>query len=191
MRVAAVTFAALALAIERFFMVKQRSRARSTFSSTDVRDLVRHLGDLGDHEELRAVEHALLAEGQVLRAREERQALEHLDDVVDRPGPHPIRVVLEASLPVLVVVDLAVAQQREETFDLLVADGAPEADAVDVVDGNEHRGLVRNHSKMVETAGGAQDGFGFDALHDSEPMIWVNDLVTNLKCHVSPTELGA
>jgi hypothetical protein len=25
-------------------------------------------------------------------------------------------------------------------------------------------------------------------LHDAESMIWVNDLVTNLKCHMSPTE---
>jgi hypothetical protein len=41
---------------------------------------------------------------------------------------------------------------------------------------------------MVEAAGGAEDCFGFDALHDAEPMIWVNDLVTNLKCHMSPTE---
>jgi hypothetical protein len=25
-------------------------------------------------------------------------------------------------------------------------------------------------------------------LHDAESVIWVNDLVTNLKCHMSPTE---
>jgi hypothetical protein len=41
---------------------------------------------------------------------------------------------------------------------------------------------------MIKAAGGAEDGFGFDALNDAEPMIWVNDLVTNLECHMSPTE---
>src|SRR5262245_15622400 len=36
--------------------------------------LARHLGDLGDDEELRAIEHALLAEREVLRAGQEGQA---------------------------------------------------------------------------------------------------------------------
>ena len=119
MRVVVVALAALARAIERFFIVKQRSSARSTFSSTMIGHFARDFGNLGDHEELRAVEHALLAERQVLRTREERQALQHFDDVVDRPRAHPIRIVLEASLPVLMVVDLAVAEQREEPLDFL------------------------------------------------------------------------
>jgi hypothetical protein len=40
---------------------------------------------------------------------------------------------------------------------------------------------------MVEPAGGAEDGFGFDALNDAESVVWVNDLVTDLECHMSPT----
>src|SRR5262249_40912427 len=72
--------------------------------------LARDLGNLRDDEELRAIEHPLLAEREVLGAREERQAFEYLDDVVDGTRAHPVRVVLEASLPVLMVVDLAVAE---------------------------------------------------------------------------------
>ena len=55
--------------------------------------------------------HALLAEREILRTRQERQALEHFDHVVDRARAHPIRIVLEAALPVLMVVDLAVAEE--------------------------------------------------------------------------------
>src|SRR3954468_15031991 len=66
----------------------------------------RHCGNLGNDEELRAVEHALFAEREVLGTGEEGQALEDFDDVVDRAGPHPVRIVLEAPLPVLVIVDL-------------------------------------------------------------------------------------
>ena len=36
---------------------------------------------------------------------------------------------------------------------------------------------------------GTEDGLGFDALNDAESVIWVNDLVTNLECHMSPTEV--
>jgi len=84
-------------------------------------------------------------------------------------------------------VDLAVAEEREETIDLFVVDRAPQADAVNIVDWNENGRLVRDHPEMVEAAGGAEDGFGFDALNDAESVIWVNDLVTNLKCHMSPS----
>jgi hypothetical protein len=85
-----------------------------------------------------------------------------------------------------VIVDLAVAEKREEPFDLLVADCPPQSHAVDVVHRNENRRFVRDHPEMIEAAGGAEDCFGFDALNDAESVIWVNDLVTNLECHISP-----
>src|SRR5205085_3378658 len=130
-------------------------------------------------EELGASEHALLAEREVLRLGEERQAFQHFDDVVDGAGAHPVRIVLEAAFPVLVIVDLAVAEQPEEPFNLFVADGAPEADAVNVVHRDEHGGFVGYHPQMIETAGSSENRLGFDALYYAESVIWVNDLVTN------------
>jgi hypothetical protein len=41
---------------------------------------------------------------------------------------------------------------------------------------------------MVEAARGTENGFGFDALNDAESVVWVNDLVTDLECHISPTK---
>ena len=84
------------------------------------------------------------------------------------------------------VVDLAVAEQAEQTFDFHVADGAAQADAVDVGDRDEHDGFVGDDAKVIETAGSAEDGFFFDAFDDPETMIRVNDLVSDLKCHGSP-----
>ena len=69
---------------------------------------------------------------------------------------------------------------------LFVADGAPQAHAVDVVQRDEHGGFVGDHAEVIEAAGGAKNGFSFDALNDAESVIWVNDLVTNLECHTSP-----
>src|SRR4029453_8352544 len=144
------------------------------------------LGDLGDHEELRAIEHPLLAEREVLGARQEREGLQYFDDVVNGAGAHPIRVVLETPFPVLMIVDLAVAQEPEQPLNLLVADRASEANAVDVVQWYEHGGLIGDHAQVVEPACRSENGFCFDALHNAETVIWVNDLVTNLKCHTSP-----
>src|SRR5438309_4766551 len=39
---------------------------------------------------------------------------------------------------------------------------------------------------MIKTAGRPENGFGLDALNNAESMVWVNDLVTNLECHMSP-----
>ena len=88
------------------------------------------------------------------------------------------------------IVDFAISEQREEAIDFLVADRAAEADAVDVIDRNEHGRFVRDHSEMIKTARCAENCFRLDALNDAKPMIWVNDLVTNLECHASPTTEG-
>ena len=85
------------------------------------------------------------------------------------------------------IVDLPVAEESEQPLDLLIADRAPQPDAIDVVDGDEHRGFVRDHAEMIEAASSAEDGFGCDALNYAESVIRVNDLVTNLECHTSPT----
>src|SRR5262249_57450458 len=111
---------------------------------------------------------------------EEREALEHVSHFVDRTAAHLVRVVLEAPFPVLMVVDLAVAEQAEEPLDFFVADRAAKADAVDVAHRHEHRRVVRDDPEMVEAAGPAADGFLFDAFDDPETLIPASDLVAAL-----------
>src|SRR5262249_4802014 len=79
-----------------------------------VRGQTHHLGDLRDDQELRAIEHALLAEREALRLRQEREVLEDVRDVVNRTAPHLVGVVLEAAFPVLVVVDLPITENAEQ-----------------------------------------------------------------------------
>ena len=153
----------------------------------DLERLFAHdLGHLRDDERLGAIQHALLAERQALGLAQERQALEHVRHVVDGAGPHLVGVVLEASFPVLMVVDPAVAEQREEPLNFLVGDGLAKADAVDVCHRNEHRRVVGDDAQVEKSAGGTQDGFFFDTFDDTEPVIRVDDLVADLESHVSP-----
>ena len=84
------------------------------------------------------------------------------------------------------IVDLAVAEEAKEPFDLFVADGPAEANAVDVVHRDEHGGFIGHHAQVVKPAGCSENCLGFDALYYAESVIWVNDLVTNLECHTSP-----
>ena len=86
-----------------------------------VRLLAHHFGDFGDDQRLGAIEHALLAEREALRLAQERQALEHIGHVVDGAGAHLVGVVLETAFPVLVIVDLAVAEEAEQPLDFFVA----------------------------------------------------------------------
>jgi hypothetical protein len=67
----------------------------------------------------------------------------------------------------------------------MVADSAPESDAVDVVDGHENRRFVR-HPELIKTTRRAHDGLGLDALDHTKTVIRVNDLVSDIECHVSP-----
>ena len=84
------------------------------------------------------------------------------------------------------VVDFPVAEQAEEPLDLLVGDGAAQADTVDVAHGHEHGRVVGDDPEMIETASSAENGLVFDALDDPESMIRVNDLVADFKCNGSP-----
>ncbi len=145
-----------------------------------------HFGNLRHHQEPGAIEHPLLAEGQVLRLAQQREALEHVGHVVDRPAAHLLGVVLESSFPVLLAVDLPVTENPEQAIDFGVANRAAQADAVGVPDRHEHHRLVRRNAERVEPARSAEDGFLFDALDDAETVIRVDDLVTDLECHVSP-----
>ena len=84
------------------------------------------------------------------------------------------------------VVDLAVTEQAEQPLDFHIADGATQADAVDVGNRDEHDRFVGDDAKVIETACSAENGLFFDAFDDPETMIRVNDLVSDLKCHGSP-----
>ena len=84
------------------------------------------------------------------------------------------------------IVDLAVAQEVEQPFDFFIGDGLAQADVVDVGDGDEHGRVIRHDPQVKETAGGAQNCFFFNAFDDTEPVVRVDDLVADLKCHVSP-----
>jgi hypothetical protein len=64
--------------------------------------------------------------------------------------------------------------------------GAAQTDAVHVGHRNEHHRFVRNDAQVVETARGAHDCLRLDAFDDAEPVIRVNDLVSDVECHVTP-----
>ncbi len=166
---------------------REAALERPVHAAFDVRGRQAHdFRDFRDDQELRAIEHALLAERQALRLREEREALEHVRDFVDRAAAHLVGVVLEAPFPVLMIVDLAVAQQAEQPLDVVVADGAAQADAVNIAYGHEDGRVVGDDAEVIETAGGTKNSFLFDALDDPETVIRVNDLVADFKCHESP-----
>jgi hypothetical protein len=85
-----------------------------------------------------------------------------------------------------VIIDTPVTELVEEAFDFFIADGFPQPDVVDVRNRHEYGRVVRDYSEMEESTRGTQNSFFFDAFDDAEPMIRVDDLVTELECHVSP-----
>src|SRR5262245_15154291 len=128
------------------------------------RRFTHHFRDLGNDEEFGSIEHTFFAKREALRLREKRKALEHISHFVDRAAAHLVRVVLEPAFPILVIVDLPVPQQPEETFYFSVADGPPEPNAVNVGKRNEHDSLVRDDPQMVEPTGSAENCFLLDPL---------------------------
>ena len=182
-RGAGVAFAAFARAMARVRVAKLRSSAFSTRPSMDsaVSRITSEISDTIRNFARSSIRFS--RNDRLFGTAQQREAFQHIRHVVDRAGPHLVRVVFESTLPVLVVVDFSVAERVEQPFDLFIADGTTQADAVDVVDRHEHGRFVGNDAKMIETAGGTEDGFLFDTRDDAEPLVGVNDLVSDLECH--------
>src|SRR6188508_2817085 len=128
-------------------------------------------GDLRDDQKFGAIQYPLLPERQALGPAQQRQALQDVCDVVDGAGAHLVRVVLEAAFPVLMAVDLAVSERVEEPLDLRVADRAPKAYAIDVIERDEYRRLVRDNTEVIKTTGGTENRLFFDPRYDAEPLV--------------------
>ena len=145
--------------------------------------LVLDLGDLADEQELRALEHALLAERERLLAREEGEPLEDHGHLEEAAGAHLVGVLLEAALPVGDLLDLAVAEQGEDLADVGGADHRAQAHAVGVLLRHPHAGVVGEDPELVEADLAAGDRARLDALDDADAVIRVDDLLTDLELH--------
>src|SRR5258708_33617120 len=108
--------------------------------------LALHLGDLAHEEELGSVEHALFAERKRLLAGQEGQALEDHGDLVEAPRPHLVRVLLEAGLPVRLLIDGAVAEKVEDLPGITRRNDVTEADSIRLLLGDPNARFVLKDS---------------------------------------------
>ena len=129
-----VAFAALARASTLVRFTRQRSRAFSTLSSmvSETSPVTSAISETTRN----------LARSSIRFSRNERffdllrklRLLQDVNHVTDRTGPHLVRVVFEAALPVLVAVDLPIANPEEEPPDLGIGDRAAQSDVVYVIE---------------------------------------------------------
>jgi len=69
---------------------------------------------------------------------------------------------------------------------LIIGDGSSEPNALDVFDRNQNGRVARNHPQRIKATGGSHNCLFFDSLNYTKSVIWVNDLIANIKCHISP-----
>src|SRR6185295_5866395 len=150
------------------------------------RGLALHFRDLTHDQELGTVEHPLFAEGQALLAAEGSESLQDQRDLVDAPGPHLVRILLEPALPVGVLLDLTVAQHGEDLLDVTHADDVTKADPVGVLLGHPDSRIVRQDPELVKTDLPRRRGTRLNALDDPDSVVWVDDLLTDLEIQSGP-----
>jgi hypothetical protein len=109
------------------------------------------------------------------------KVLENFCDVKNGTGAHPFGVLLEPVLPVALSKELVVAEVIEQLTDVFSVDNFPKTDVSGVDGGHHHQDVVGTDSKEIEP-------FKFplyqpigNLLYYSNPMVWVDNLVANLK----------
>src|SRR5262245_43957475 len=148
--------------------------------------LVLGFGDLAHEQELRALQHALLAERERLAPRQVREPLQHHGHLEEAARAHLVRVLLEAALPVRDLVDLAVAEQREDLAHLGGTNHGTQPHAVGVLLRDPDAGVVGEDPKLIEADLASRDRAGLDALHHPDSVIRIDDLLANLELHGGP-----
>ena len=137
--------------------------------------------ELGDQKESRPVEHALFAKRQWLYAAEMHKILENLGDMKYGPGAHSFGVFLESVFPVALSEEFVVAEVIEQLIDVFAIDDLPEADVSGIHCRNHHQDIVGTDSEEVEPFKLPLDQPIGNLLNNSNPMVWVDNLVANLK----------
>ena len=68
-----------------------------------------------------------------------------------------------------------------------LATEANDAAVWEFVLGDEDGGVIGHHAELIKPASSSEDRLGLDPLNHTEPMVRVDDLIADLKCHVAPT----
>ena len=141
---------------------------------------------LNDDEVLGAFVHLLFTEGEALFLADKTKILENLGNVRQLAGLHLVQVLLVATLPVLVRVDIAVPENLEEPLDLTLLTQRAKPHQVEVVLRNHHFRRVRKECQVVVGVCYPVDHAVLDLLDEADSVVRVHHFLTNLECHGSP-----
>jgi len=94
---------------------------------------------------------------------------------------HLVRILLEASLPVVVEGDLRVLEDVEDLLDLFLSDDAAQTDVRRVAAGYHHRAVVGDDAQGQEFLHPVPHRSLLDLLDDSQPVVRIDDLVADLE----------
>jgi hypothetical protein len=137
---------------------------------------------LADQQIACALEHLLLAEGERLGLVQQQQAFHHAGNFEQGPGPHLVRIFLEAELPV-VVRDIAFAfgEVIDNFGDIVAADQAAKAYGSYITKRDFNFKIAGLNFQGVELLNTRANGPAANLFYNSNPVIRINDFVTDMK----------
>src|SRR6516162_9101488 len=138
-------------------------------------------GQFTDQQVARALQHLLFAERQRLRLMQHEQALQHPRHFQQGSGPHALRVLLEAVLPVGVAETLAICKKIKDLLDFAVPYHAPQPHAADVVERNPDLQAAGFDAHQVEFFYGGTDRQAADLLDDADTVVGIDNFVADVE----------
>src|SRR5437868_10150459 len=142
--------------------------------------ILRHR-QFADQQIARPFQHLLLAERQRLGLVQHQQALQHASDFEQRAGAHALGVFLEAVLPISIVQALAIRKKIKDFLDFPVAHHPPQANAIDVVEGNHDLQTAGLDLKQVKLLDGGADRPTADLLDHAYTVVGVHNFIADVE----------
>src|SRR5260370_6141972 len=114
---------------------------------------------------------------------ESDEALQNCGHLDERPGSHALRVFLEAMLPVMMRIELALLEINQNFRSIAVSNDWTKPDRLSIGTRNHHFEGVRSDSQHVVGFGSPVEHSVTDLFNDAYAVIWIHYLVTDLKFH--------
>lgn len=148
-------------------------------------------GKFADQQITGSLKHLLFAEGERLGLVQRNQALQDAGNFEERPGAHPVGILLEAVFPISIAIAFGYRKKVQNLLDFSVTDDPPQSDAPGIMAGNHYPQAAGLYVQQVELLDRRTNHTAANLFDNSDAMIGVDDFVADVEILIDTAHILA
>ena len=133
-------------------------------------------------------QHLLFAERKGFLSLQYQQRLQNFGDLEQAAVAHLVRIFLEPVFPIALALADPGRQETKHPHHLAIASNLSQSDLLDMRKRNHHGHAIKGEAKEIKTLRLGPERSRADVLYSADPVVGINDLLTNLEQDHTGTE---